>query len=142
MLDVHDEYPIPAFAQHAILKLVNGLPIDFEDCFIRVLVSCANDHASLKPYAPWLMALCNYSRDVPFPTTKYPSIFTPTVREVLKVIALHNDPFVEHVGIRAHVTDLNIRSKFIKPVHHMEVSLCNQQMLQHHIDETEYKSKP
>ena len=31
MLDVHDDYPIPAFMQHAIMMLVNGAPFDFED---------------------------------------------------------------------------------------------------------------
>src|ERR1041385_3680052 len=87
MLNVHDDYPIPDLAKHAIMKLVNGLPLDFEDCFIRVLVSCAADPASLKPYAPWLMSLCNYSREVPFPSTKYPSIFTQPVREIPKGIA-------------------------------------------------------
>lgn len=114
-----------------ILKLFNGLPFDFEDCFIRTMVSCADDHdhIAMKPYAPWLMAVCNYSRDVPFPITIYSSIFSPLVREVLKVATRHNDPFAEHVGIRTHVTERNIRTKFIKPVHHMEVSLHSQQIL-------------
>src|SRR3954464_14505203 len=33
------------------------------------------------------------------------------------------------------MTERNILLKFIKPVHHMEVSLRSQQMLQHHIDQ-------
>ena len=57
MLNVHDEYHILAFVQHALMKLVNDVPFDFEDCFIRILVLCVADHASLKPYAPWLMSL-------------------------------------------------------------------------------------
>src|SRR3954468_10318572 len=103
MLDVHDDFIIPNEVQHAIMKLVNGLPFDFEDYFIRTMVSYADDHIALKPFTPWLMAICNYSRDVPFPVTIFPSIFTPPVREVLKVIACPNDPFAEHVGIMAHV---------------------------------------
>src|SRR4051812_35409756 len=80
-LNVHDEYHILAFVQHALMKLVHGVP--FEYCFIRILVSCGDDHTSLKPYAPWLMALCNFSRPEPFPSTMYPSIYTPPVRDVL-----------------------------------------------------------
>ena len=105
ILDVHDDYPIPAFVQHAIVKLVNGIPFDFEDCFIRTLVSCVDDPATLKPYAPLLMAVCNYSRDLPFPATIHPSIYTPPVRDVLQIAARPNDPFAEHVGIHAHVTE-------------------------------------
>src|SRR4051812_47660727 len=135
MLDVHDNFPIPNDVQLALLKLVHGHPFDFEDYFLRTLVSCADDHNSHKPYAPWLMAICNYSRDVPFPISIYPKIFTPPVCKVLQVVARPNDPFAEHTGIRAHLTERNIRSKFIKPVHHMEVSLRSQQMLQHHIDQ-------
>src|SRR4051812_46463285 len=33
------------------------------------------------------------------------------------------------------MTERNIHLKFIKQVHHMEVSLRSQQMLQHHIDQ-------
>ena len=135
MLDVHDDYSIPAFVQHAIMKLVNAVPFDFEDYFIRTLVWCADDPVSLKPYAPWLMVVCNYSRDLPLPAMIYPMIFSPRIGEVLKVITRPNDPFAEYVGIRAHITQRNNRSKFIKPVHHMEVSLRSQQMLQHFIDE-------
>ena len=83
MLDVHDDSPIPNDVQLALLKLVHGHPFDFEDYFIRTLVSCADDHNSHKPYAPWLMAICNYSRDVPFPVSIFPKIFTPPIREVL-----------------------------------------------------------
>src|SRR4051812_10955604 len=43
--------------------------------------------------------------------------------------------FAEYTGVRAHVTERNIRTRFIKPVHHMEVSLRTQQMLQHFIEE-------
>ena len=57
MLDVHDDFPILSLAQHAIVKLVNGIPFDFEDCFIRTLVSCAENPHAYKPYAPWIMAL-------------------------------------------------------------------------------------
>src|SRR3954469_20017905 len=81
------------------------------------------------------MGICNYSRDVLFPVSIYPKIFTPPVREVLQIVARPNDQFAEHIGSRAHMTERNIRSKFIKPVHHMEVSLRSQQMLQHHIDQ-------
>src|SRR4051812_29035920 len=129
MLNIHDDYEIPAFVQHALMKLVHDAPFDFEDCFIRILVSCADDHTSLKPYAPWLMALCNFSRPEPFPSTVYPLIYTPPVRDVLQVSARNNDPFAEYTGVHAHVTERNIRTRFIKPVHHMEVSLRTQQML-------------
>src|SRR4051812_6739565 len=134
MLNVHDDFIIPNEVQHAIMKLVNGIPFDFEDYFIRTMESCADDHIVLKLFAPWFMTICNYSRDVPFPVTIFPSIFTPPVREVLKVIDRPNDPFSEHVGIWDHVTERDIRSKFIKPVHHMEIYLRSQQMFQHYID--------
>src|ERR1041385_1812539 len=81
------------------------------------------------------MAICNYSRDVPLPVSIYPKIFTPLVREVLQIIARPNDQFAEHTGIRAHMIERDIHSKLIKPVHHMEVSLQSQLMLQHHIDQ-------
>ena len=68
ILNVHDEYPIPSVVQHAIVKLVNGIPFDFEDCFIRTLVDCAEDPDSHKPYAPWIMSLCNFTREKPFPS--------------------------------------------------------------------------
>ena len=135
MLNVHDEYHIPTFLQHALMKLVHGVPFDFEDCFIRILVSCADDHTSLMSYAPCLMALCNFSRPKPFPSTVYPLIYTPPVRDVLQVTARHNDPFAEYTGVRAHVTERNIRTRLIKRVHHMEVSLRTQQMFQHFNEE-------
>ena len=52
MLDVHDNFPIPNDVQLALMKLVHGHPFDFEDYFIRTMVSCADDHNSHKLYAP------------------------------------------------------------------------------------------
>src|SRR3954470_18086138 len=80
-----------------------------------------------KPYAPWLMSLCNYSREEPFPASCHPKIFTPLVRDVLNIVARSNDVFAEYVGPRQHVNERNIRKKFVKPVNHMEVSLRSQQ---------------
>src|SRR3954467_5540625 len=97
MKDVHDDFPIPSLAQHAIVKLVHGIPFDFEDFFIRTLVSSADNPHGLKPYAPWLMALCNYSCDEPFPVSCFPNLFTPPVRDVLDIAARPNDPFAEYV---------------------------------------------
>jgi hypothetical protein len=135
MQNVHDDFPIPDLAQHAIVKLVHGIPFDFEDCFIRTLVSCANLPFALKPYAPWLMAICNFSRDEPFPASRHPKLFTPPVRPVLDIASRPNDPFAEYVGSRQDVNKRNIQKKFIKPVNHMEVSLRTQQMLKHFIEE-------
>ena len=135
MKDVHDDFPIPDLAQHAIVNLVHGIPFDFEDCFIRTLVSCANLPFALKPYAPWLMAICNFSRDEPFPASRHPKLFTPPVRPVLDIASRPNDPFAEYVGSRQDVNERNIQKKFIKPVNHMEVSLRTQQMLKHFIEE-------
>src|SRR4051812_26055146 len=135
MLDVHDDFPIPNIAQHAIVKLVNDIPFDFEDCFIRTLVSSADNPHAFKPFAPCLMALCNYSLEEPFPAYCHPKLFLPPVRYVLNVVARPNDVFAEYVGPREHVNEKNIQNKFIKPVNHMEVSLRTQQMLKHFIDE-------
>src|SRR3954465_12054600 len=132
---VHDDFPIPSLAQHAIVKLVNGRTFDFEDCFIRTLVSCADNPHAYKPYAPWIMALCNYSREESFPASCHPKIFSPPLRDVLNIAARPNDVFAEYVGPREHVNEKNIRKKFIKPVNHMEVSLRSQQMLQYFIEE-------
>src|ERR1041385_7930171 len=103
MLDVHDNFPIPNDVHLALMKLVQGHPFDFENYFIHTMVSCADDHNSHKPYAPWLMAICNYSQDVPFPVSIYPKIFTPTVRKVLQIVTRPNDQYAEHTGIRAHM---------------------------------------
>src|SRR4051812_34646885 len=96
----------------------------------RTLVSCVDNPHSYKPYAPWIMALCNYSREAPFPASCHLKIFTP-LRDVLNIAARPNDVFAEYVGPREHVNEKNIRKNFIKPVNHMEVSLRSQQMLQH-----------
>ena len=133
--NVHDDFPIPSIVQNAILKLVHGIPFDFEDFFIRNLVSCADSPSALKPYAPWLMAVCNYSRAEPFLATRHPKLFSPPVRPVLAISSRPNDPFAEYVGSRQDVNERNIQKKFIKPVNHMEVSLRTQQMLQHFIEE-------
>src|SRR3954462_1732340 len=135
MKDVHDEFPIPNLAQHAIVKLVHGIPFDFEDCFIRTLVSAADRPFALKPYAPWLMAICNFSRGKPFPEYRHPKLFTPPVRPVLDIASRPNDQFAEYVGSRQDVNERNIQKKLIKPVNHMEVSLRTQQLLQHFIQE-------
>ena len=135
MNQVHDDFPIPSLAQHAIVKLFNRIPFDFEDFFIRTLVSSADNPHRLKPYAPWLMALCNYSREEPFPVSCFPTLFTPPVRDLLDIAARPNDPFAEYVGTRQHVNERNMQKKFVKPVNHMEVSLRTQHMLKHFIEE-------
>src|ERR1044072_9837581 len=81
------------------------------------------------------MAVCNYTRAEPFIATRHPKIFSPPVRPVLAISSRPNDPFAEYVGSRQDVNERNIQKKFIKPVNHMEVSLCTQQMLKHFIEE-------
>ena len=97
MHKVHDDFPIPSLAQHAIVKLINRIPFDFEDYFIRPLVSCADNPHAYKPYSPWIMALCNYSREEPFPASCHPKIFKPPVRDVPNIAARPINVFAEYV---------------------------------------------
>jgi hypothetical protein len=135
MKDVHDDYPIPSLVQHAIVKLFHGIPFDFEDCFLRILIPRADTPFARKPYAPWLMAVCNFSRDEPFPDSRHLKLFLPPVRPVLEIASRPNDPFAEYVGSQKDVNERNMSKQFVKPVNHMEVSLRTQQMLKHFIDE-------
>ena len=58
-----DESNIQHHVRHAILKLTHGYVFDFEDCFLRYMVQDAELVHQLKPYAPWLMPICNYGRN-------------------------------------------------------------------------------
>src|ERR1041384_7609998 len=52
--------------RHALLKLTHGHVFDFEDCFLHSMVQAAELVHQLKPYAPWLQAICNYGRNKDF----------------------------------------------------------------------------
>src|SRR4051812_12955092 len=57
-----EESNIHHHTRHDILKLSHGQVFDFEDCFLRYMIDAAELVYMLKPYAPWLQAICNSGR--------------------------------------------------------------------------------
>src|SRR3954462_11794663 len=69
-----EESNIHHHVRHALLKLSHGQVFDFEDCFLRNMVQAAELIFTLKPYAPWLQAICNYGRDEEFVALHHPKL--------------------------------------------------------------------
>jgi len=129
-----DESNIHHHVRHAILKLTHGYVFDFEDCFLRYMVQAAELVHQLKPYAPWLMPICNYGRNEDFVARHHPKLFTPPVRDTMNIFRQPNDPFATYVGVRQHVNDRNMSKAFQKEVYHFEVGIRTQQMLENFIE--------
>ena len=129
-----DESNIQHHVRHAILKLTHGYVFDFEDCFLRYMVQAAELVHQLKPYAPWLMPICNYGRNEDFVARHHPKLFTPPVRDTMNIFRQPNDPFATYVGVRQHVNDRNMSKAFQKEVYHFEVGIRTQQMLENFIE--------
>ena len=72
-----DESNIHYHVRHALMKLTHGHVFDFEDCFLRYMVQAAELVHQLKPYAPWLQAICNYGRNKEFIAKHQPKLFCP-----------------------------------------------------------------
>jgi hypothetical protein len=120
--------------RHAILKLTHGYVFDFEDCFLRTMVQAAELVHQLKPYAPWLMPICNYGRPEDFVARHHPKLFTPPVRDTMNIFRQPNNPFATYVGVRHHVNERNMSKAFQKEVYHFEVGIRTQQMLEKFIE--------
>src|SRR3954467_6351998 len=81
-----EESNIHHHTRHAILKLSHGQVFDFEDCFLRYMVQTAELVYMLKPYAPWLQAICKYGRAEDFVACHHPKLFSPPVRDTLNIL--------------------------------------------------------
>src|SRR3954466_16214634 len=130
---ISDESNIHYHVRHALLKLTHGHVFDFEDCFLRYMVQAAELVHQLKPYAPWLQAICNYGRSEDFVAWHHLKLFCPHVRDTMNVFRRPNDPFATYVGIRQHVNERNMQKAFQKEVYHFEVGIRTQQMLENFI---------
>ena len=132
--DAHDNSRIPRLLRHAVLKLSHGQVFDFEDCFLRVLVESAENPIAIKSYAPWLYPVCNFLKPESYIARRWPLLYTPPARHTKVLAFKSNNPCVDYVGLRQHISERNLDPKFNKPCYHYETSLRTQQMLQEFID--------
>src|SRR3954464_5609411 len=129
-----DKSNIHHHVRHALIKLTHGHVFDFEYCFLRYMVQAAELVHQLKPYAPWLMSICNYGRNEDFIAKHHPKLFCPPVRDTMNIFRQPNDPFATYVGVRQHVNECNMSKSFQKEVYHFEVVIRSQQMLENFIE--------
>src|ERR1043165_6681021 len=129
-----DKSNIHYHVRHALLKLTHGHVSDCEDCFLRYMVQAAELVHQLKPYAPWLQAICNYGNNEDFVPKHHPKLFCPPVRDTMNVFRRPNNPFATYVGVRHHVNKRNMQKAFQKEVYHFEVGIRTQQMLEKFIE--------
>src|SRR3954470_22163678 len=129
-----DESNIHYHVRHALMKLTHGHVFDFEDCFLRYMVQAAELVHQLKPYAPWLQAICNDGRSEDFVAKHHPKLFCPPMRDTMNIFRSPNDPFATYVGVRQHVNERNMSKSFQKEVYHFEVGIRSQQMLENFIE--------
>jgi hypothetical protein len=120
--------------RHALMKLSHGHVFDFEDCFLRYMVQAAELVHQLKPYAPWLQAICNHGRSEEFTAKHHPKLFCPPVRDTMNIFRRPNDPFATYVGVRQHINERNMSKRYQKEVYHFEVAIRNQQLLENFIE--------
>ena len=116
-----DESNIHHHVRHALVKLTHGHVFDFEDCFLRYMVQAAELVHQLKPYAPWLMSICNYGRNEEFIAKHHPKLLCPPVHDTMNIFRQPNDPFATYFGVRQHVNKRNMKKAFQKEVYHFEV---------------------
>ena len=113
----HEESNLHPPMRHAILKLSHGFVFDFEDCFLKTMVSFAELPFQYKPYAPWLQAICNVGRNEDFIARHHPKLFTPPARDTLHMLRNPNNPMSDYVGVRHFINERNRCSKILsKPI--------------------------
>ena len=127
LTNAHEESNLHSAMRHAIFKLSHGMVFDFEDCFLKMMVSSAELPFQYKPYAPWLQAICNVGRSEAFVARHHPKLFTPPTRDVLNMLREPNNPLKDYVGVRQFINERNMKKQFQKPCYHFEVSLRSQQ---------------
>ena len=132
--NAHEESNLHPAVRHAIFKLSHGMVFDFDDCFLRTMVSTAELPFQYKPYAPWLQAICNFGRSEEFIAHHHPKLFTPPTRDTLHMLRQPNNPFSTYVGVRQFINERNMLKNFQKSCYHFKVSLRSQQMLENFID--------
>ena len=95
-----EESNIHHHTRHAILKLSHGQVFGFEHCILRYMVQAAELVYTLKPYAPWLQAICNYGRAEEFVARHHPKLFSPPVNDTMNILRQPNNQFATYVGVR------------------------------------------